>query len=72
MTLQEIEIAIQHLSEYEARQLMTWFQNYLDEQWDRQIEADLLLGKLDKLIARAERDILDNEVRDLNEVLPNA
>lgn len=40
--------------------------------WDRQIEADLVSGKLDHLIARAEADIAANRVKHLDEVLDNA
>lgn len=68
-TLPEIEAAIKQLPESDIRQLAFWLQEYLDEMWDRQIEADLALGKLDNLIARAEADIAANRVRDLNEVL---
>ena len=64
-TLPEIEAAIKQLSEGDVRQLSAWLQEYLDEMWDRQIEADLVLGKLDKLIAKAEADIAANRVRSL-------
>jgi hypothetical protein len=30
--------------------------------WDRQVEADLVAGKLDKLIAKAETDIAAKRV----------
>ena len=70
-TLPEIEAAIKQLPEGDVRQLSVWLQEYLDEMWDRQIEADLVLGKLDKLIAKAEADIAANRVRDLGEVLHN-
>jgi hypothetical protein len=56
-TLTEIEAAIKQLPEGDVRQLSAWLQEYLDERWDQEIEADLLSGKLDKLIARAETDI---------------
>jgi len=39
--------------------------------WDRQIEADLVSGKLDKLIAKAEADITANRVRDIDEIFHN-
>ncbi|MDD1459300.1 hypothetical protein MEO39_04185, partial [Dolichospermum sp. ST_sed2] len=42
---------------YEVRNLAGWLQEYLDEMWDQQIEADLASGKLDRLIAQAEEDI---------------
>ncbi len=70
-TLLEIEAAIKQLPEGEVRQLSVWLQEYLDEMWDQQIEADLGAGKLDKLVAKAEADISANRVRDLGEVLRN-
>ncbi len=70
-TLPEIEAAITKLPEGDVRQLSVWLQAYLDEAWDRQLEADLGLGKLDKLIAKAEADIAANSVRNLDEVLHN-
>jgi hypothetical protein len=65
----EVESAIKQMPESEIRALASWLQDYLDEMWDRQIEADLTAGKLDDLIARAEADIITNKVRDLDEVL---
>ncbi len=53
-TLLEIEAAIKQLPSGDVRQLSVWLQEYLDQMWDRQIEADLVSGKLDKLIAKAE------------------
>jgi hypothetical protein len=64
----EVESAIKQLPEDEVRNLAKWLQEYLDEMWDRQIEADLASGKLDHLIAQAEEDIAANNVRDLDEV----
>jgi hypothetical protein len=70
-SLTEIETAIQQLPENDIRQLSGWIQSYIDEMWDRQIEADLGSGKLDNLIARAEADISANRVKHLDEVLNN-
>ena len=67
----EVESAIKQLPEGEVRDLAKWLQEYLDEMWDRQIEADLASGKLDRLIAQAEADIAINNVRVLDEVLRN-
>ena len=72
ITLLEIEAAIQQLPESDIRRLSAWLQSYMDEMWDRQIEADLVSGKLDHLIARAEADISANRVKYLDEVLNNA
>ncbi len=70
-TLPEIEAAIKRLPEGDVRQLSSWLQEYLDERWDRQIETDLVSGKLDKLIAKAEADIAANRVKNLDVVLHN-
>lgn len=58
----EIESAIKQLPEDEVRNLAGWLQEYLDEMWDRQIEADLASGKLDRLIAQAEEVIGDRSI----------
>lgn len=68
-TVPEIEAAIKQLPEHDIRQLAVWLQDYLDEVWDRQIEVDLVSGKLDTLITQAEADIAANRVRDMDEVL---
>jgi hypothetical protein len=55
--------AIKELPEAEVRDLAKWLQEYLEEKWDRQIEADFESGKLDRLITRAESDIARNKLR---------
>jgi hypothetical protein len=67
----EVESAIKQLPEDEVRELAKWLQEYLDDKWDEQIEANLASGKLDHIIAQAEADIATTNVRDLNEVLYN-
>lgn len=52
-SLSEIEAAITKLSEVEVRELLDWLQSYLDDAWDKQIEADAQLGRLDALIQGA-------------------
>ncbi len=67
----EVQSAIEQLPKAEIRDLSKWLQEYLDEEWDRQIEADFGAGKLDRLIAKAESDIANNNLRNLDEVLDN-
>jgi len=67
----EVESVIKQLPESEVRDLANWLQEYIDEMWDQQIEADLASGKLDRLIAQAEKDITANNVRDMDEILCN-
>ncbi|WP_414621537.1 hypothetical protein [Calothrix sp. CCY 0018] len=70
--LPEIEAAIKQLPENDIRQLATWLEEYLEQMWDKQIENDLTSGKLDRLIAKAEADIAENRVRDIDEILNNS
>jgi hypothetical protein len=65
----EVQSAIEQLPKGEIRDLSKWLQEYLDEEWDLQIEADFGAGKLDRLIAKAESDIANNNVRNLDEVI---
>ncbi|MBD0261281.1 MAG: hypothetical protein ICV85_15750 [Tolypothrix sp. T3-bin4] len=71
-SLPEIEAAIRHLSEIEVRQLSNWLQEYLEEAWDKQIEADAKSGRLDKLIQQANQDIDANRVKSLDEIIHNS
>lgn len=70
-SLPEIEAAIMQLSEGEIQHLSNWLQQYLNDAWDRQIEADAKSGRLDQLIQRAKLDIDANRVKPLDEVLNN-
>lgn len=38
-TLLEVQFAIKQLPESEIRNLAKWLQDYLDDEWDKQIEA---------------------------------
>jgi len=55
-TVQEIESAIQKLKPQEIEAVADWLQEYREELWDRQIEADARAGKLDKLMEEAKQD----------------
>jgi hypothetical protein len=70
-TLPEIKAAIKQLPDSDIRQLAAWLEEYLEQMWDKQIENDLTSGKLDRLIAKAEADIAENRVRDIDEILYN-
>ena len=67
----EIEQAIKELPTSEARQLADWLNQYIDDAWDKQMQTDLVTGKLDKFIAKVESEIEAKQVRDLDEVLDN-
>ena len=52
-TVQEIESAITRLEPKDVHAVADWLQEYREELWDRQIEADAKAGKLDSLIKEA-------------------
>ena len=51
--VEELEQNIMSLSRSELAALRDWFQSYLADEWDRQIEADAESGKLDHLAGEA-------------------
>ena len=46
-SLAEIKEAIQSLPPAEFAEIARWFQDVQEDQWDRQIEADVAAGRLD-------------------------
>jgi len=57
VSLLEIKAAIDRLSPQEYCELMGMLHPSLDDDWDRQIAADLAAGRLDTLIAHAKSDV---------------
>ena len=64
-TVQEIETAIQKLKPQEIHTVADWLQEYREELWDRQIEADAKAGRLDKLMDEAKQDYLAGRCKPL-------
>ena len=56
MSVQEIEKAITELQGEELSQLITWFEEYQADLWDKQIEKDSLSRRLDSLADKAKAD----------------
>ena len=52
MSVQEIESTIAKLPPEQLVALGEWFDEYRADEWDRQIEADAKVGRLDSLIRR--------------------
>lgn len=52
MPLEEIEKQITQLSPEELKKFSAWFDDYLSDEWDRQIERDVTAGKFDALVAQ--------------------
>ena len=56
MSVDELQAAVSHLSTEELSRFSAWFEEFLADQWDRQIEADILAGRLDEAGRRADQD----------------
>ncbi len=48
MSVLEIEQAVSQMSTEELSQFTKWFEEFLADEWDRQIERDAAAGKFDK------------------------
>ena len=71
-TVAEIETALKKLPVKKARAVASWLQDYLDAQWDRQIEQDVAAGKLDKLAEQALAHHRAGRTKPLDEVIDHA
>jgi len=56
MSVKEIESAVERLAPEELSRFTEWFQEFAADQWDRQIEADVLAGRFDTAGKRADAD----------------
>mgnify|MGYP001121632004 CR=1 FL=1 len=56
MSIKEIKRAIAQLPEREITDLVSWLNEYNHQNWDKQIKNDLESGRLDSLIADAEKE----------------
>jgi hypothetical protein len=56
MNIEELEAAVAHLPPSELARFSQWFEEFMAEQWDRQIETDIRAGRLDKAGQQADED----------------
>ena len=56
MSVDELETAVARLSAEEFTRFSEWFEEFRSDEWDRQIEADMLAGRLDKAGLQADED----------------
>ncbi|MCY4529714.1 MAG: hypothetical protein OXD46_11870 [Chloroflexi bacterium] len=64
-TLAEIQQAIISIPKSDYAQLIRWLREYDWEEWDREIEEDVRVGKLDALAAEAWEAKAKGELREL-------
>jgi hypothetical protein len=56
MSVLELEKAISLLPSEDLSKLAAWFEEFLADDWDKQIERDVAAGKLDHIMRKADED----------------
>ena len=64
-TVEEIKIAIEKLSLEDRARLERLLHGWADDDWDRQIASDAAAGRLDSLLTDVDREIAEDELREL-------
>ena len=54
MSIEEIESVVAGLPADELARFSQWFEEFMADQWDRQIEQDMTSGRLDVALKRAD------------------
>ena len=57
MSVQELEQAISQLPAEDLSRFAEWFEEFMADEWDKQIERDVASGKFDKIIRKVDEDI---------------
>lgn len=65
LKVEDIQAAIESLSEKEYRRFRSWFSEREWQTWDTQIQADSDAGKLDLLIQEAQEEKAKGQLQDL-------
>jgi hypothetical protein len=55
MSVLELESEVARLSKPDLAVFTKWFENFVADNWDKQIEADVASGKLDSLALQADK-----------------
>ena len=56
MSVEELESVVASLPAGDLAQFSQWFEEFMADQWDKQIEQDVANGRLDGLIKQADED----------------
>lgn len=57
MSVLELEQAISQLRADDLSRFAAWFEEFMGDEWDKQIERDAASGKLDSVIRKTDEDI---------------
>jgi hypothetical protein len=64
-TIDEIKLAIHHLSRKDLELFRAWFYEYEANAWDTELAEDVQAGKLDPLAEQAIKDLEQGRCTDL-------
>jgi hypothetical protein len=67
MSVEEVKLVVSGLTADEFSLLSQWLDEFRARQWDRQIESDVLAGKLDPAGRRADDDFESGRCSIVNE-----
>ena len=56
MSIVDLEKTVEQLPPSELEKFTEWFENFISDQWDKQMESDIKTGKLDKLASQTDLD----------------
>ena len=56
MSIDQLQSAVIQLLPEELDRFVRWLEEYRADLWDQQIEADILAGRLDEAVQRADAD----------------
>ena len=68
MSIEELESVVSRLPAGELAQFSQWFEEFMADQWDRQIEQDVQAGRLDGLLKQADQDYADGLCKPLRTI----
>ena len=63
--IDEISKAVEQLDGEDLRKFQVWYDEFLEQRFDQEIERDAREGKLDKLLEKAREDLKTGRIRDL-------
>ncbi len=65
MNIEDIEREVSQLPSEDLRKFSEWFEEFKADLWDKQIEEDIMAGRLDAFAEEALRDLREGRCTDL-------
>jgi hypothetical protein len=65
MSVEELERAVAELPPDKLAKFEAWFERYIADAWDKQIEQDAKNGKLDRLFEESMEDLKAGRIKEI-------